>query len=156
MLYLFFPNNTTFFFHRIILTDIFSLKKLQCNTVYSIGVFSLKYCTIMYLVCAIFLSPLYYHFYYYLPSSSKFGIPFSQFSKSLANSFSPYKYTNISTGLLPLRQQLISDVLKHTNIKVGNIDQGIEVIWARICSKKVHTQIPIQNQMLVQMFIYIS
>ncbi|XP_074357550.1 disease resistance protein RPV1-like isoform X1 [Apium graveolens] len=40
-------------------------------------------------------------------------------------------------GLVSLQKQLIGDVLKRTNINIGNVDQGIELIRARICSRKV-------------------
>ncbi|XP_063942126.1 disease resistance protein RPV1-like isoform X1 [Daucus carota subsp. sativus] len=40
-------------------------------------------------------------------------------------------------GLICLQQKLISDVLKCKNITIDNVDQGIEVIRARICSTKI-------------------
>ncbi|XP_063943078.1 disease resistance protein RUN1 isoform X2 [Daucus carota subsp. sativus] len=40
-------------------------------------------------------------------------------------------------GLVCLQKQLIADVLKLNNINIGNVDQGIELIRARICSKRV-------------------
>ncbi|XP_074359278.1 TMV resistance protein N-like isoform X3 [Apium graveolens] len=40
-------------------------------------------------------------------------------------------------GLVSLQQKLIDNVLKRKNVKIDNVDQGIELIRARICSKKV-------------------
>ncbi|KAL8090595.1 TMV resistance protein N-like [Apium graveolens] len=40
-------------------------------------------------------------------------------------------------GILRLQRQLIYDVLKRKNIRIDNVDQGIELIRARICSAKV-------------------
>lgn len=40
-------------------------------------------------------------------------------------------------GLVCLQKQLIADVLKRNNINIGNVDQGIELIRARMCSRKV-------------------
>ncbi|KAL8090847.1 hypothetical protein AgCh_040060 [Apium graveolens] len=40
-------------------------------------------------------------------------------------------------GLVCLQKQLIGDVLKRNNINIDNVDQGIELIRARICSRKV-------------------
>ncbi|KAL8090596.1 hypothetical protein AgCh_039879 [Apium graveolens] len=43
----------------------------------------------------------------------------------------------IERGLECLQQQLINDVLKCQNIEIDNVDQGIEMIRARICPLKV-------------------
>ncbi|XP_074357227.1 TMV resistance protein N-like isoform X2 [Apium graveolens] len=45
--------------------------------------------------------------------------------------------SGMRNGLVSLQQQLIGDVLKCNNINIHNVDQGIELIRARIFSKKV-------------------
>ncbi|KAL8090851.1 hypothetical protein AgCh_040063 [Apium graveolens] len=56
-----------------------------------------------------------------------------QGSSFLANVREVSEMTN---GLVSLQRQLIADVLER-NINICNVDQGIELIRARICSKKV-------------------